>query len=146
MLDGEGSEDMLARPTVSVIVPTLNEEEYLPKLLECLLRQSYPCLEIIVADAGSCDHTQDIAVRYGCTLVHGGTVAEGRNAGAAVATGDFLCFMDSDVLVDDEFLKEAIEEIVTRSLEAAACPVVPITGEHFVRFAYTKEAVFCATI
>jgi len=78
----EGSLAENRTPRLSVIIPTLNEAGYLPLLLEALAAQTRPADEIIVADAGSVDGTAELARRRGARVVHGGTPAVGRNAGA----------------------------------------------------------------
>ena len=84
----------------------LEEEEYLPKLLESIKSQDFTDYEIIVADAQSDDNTREIAKEYGCIVVEGGLPGPGRNRGAEVAQGEMLLFLDSDfsllfhVLVD----------------------------------------------
>ena len=82
---------------LSIIVPTLNEEEYLPKLLESIKKQDFKDYEIIVADAGSEDKTLEIAKKRGCIITKGGSITVGRNNGAKVARGDIFLFLDSDV-------------------------------------------------
>lgn len=57
---------------LSIIIPTYNEEEYLPKLLEGIKSQDFEDYEIIVADANSTDKTREIAEVYGCKIVDGG--------------------------------------------------------------------------
>ena len=57
---------------ISVIIPTLNEEEYLPVVLRSVKRQGIKDLEIIVADAASKDRTVEIAKSFGCKVVKGG--------------------------------------------------------------------------
>ncbi len=52
-------------PTISIVIPTLNEEAFLPTLLDSIKKQSFTDYEIIVADAGSKDKTIDIAQEYG---------------------------------------------------------------------------------
>ena len=52
-------------PLISVIAPTLNESKYLPRLLLSLSRQTVKDFEVIVADDGSTDGTQEIAIRAG---------------------------------------------------------------------------------
>src|SRR3989338_1163009 len=93
---------------VSIIIPTLNEEEYLPKLLESIRQQRFKDLEIIVADAGSTDKTKEIAERYGCKIVPGGLPARGRNEGARVAGGELLVFLDADVMFPRDFFQIAL--------------------------------------
>ena len=57
---------------ISIIIPTYNEEEYLPKLLESIKSQDFTDYEVIVADAQSNDNTREIAKEYGCVVVEGG--------------------------------------------------------------------------
>lgn len=111
--------------SVSVIIPALNEERLLPGLLEALKRQSLPPLEIIVADAGSRDGTVALAEAAGARVVLGGKPAAGRNAGAAVAQGELLLFLDSDVLPPDDFIEKFIQEFDERSLDVATAGILP---------------------
>ena len=105
---------------LSIIIPTLNEDKLLPRLLESLEKQDIGEYEIIVADAGSDDRTLDIAREYDCKLVQGGTPAKGRNNGAKAASGDILLFLDADVVVDSH-LAEALQEFDYRGLDVASC-------------------------
>ncbi len=77
---------------LSIIIPTLNEENYLPLLLESIKKQNFNDYEIIVADAGSTDKTLEIAKNYGCITMAGGLPAKGKNEGAGMAKGDLLFF------------------------------------------------------
>jgi len=81
---------------LSIIIPTLNEEKYLPFLLSSIKEQNFKDYEIILSDAGSEDRTIEIAKSYGCRVVKGGLPAKGRNQGARAAAGDLLLFLDSD--------------------------------------------------
>ena len=110
---------------VSIIIPTLNEEEYLPKLLESIRQQRFKDLEIIVADAGSTDKTKEIAERYGCKIVPGGLPARGRNEGARVAGGELLVFLDADVMLPRDFLQKALGETAKRKLMVASVTLDP---------------------
>jgi glycosyltransferase involved in cell wall biosynthesis len=113
---------------VSVVIPTLNEAALLPVLLEDLRQQTFDRpYEIIVADAGSSDRTQEIARDYGATVVAGGFPAIGRNNGAKAAGGAFLFFLDADVRVPATFLHDAFSEIDERYLDLATCEVMPLS-------------------
>ncbi len=112
---------------VSVIIPTLNEEILLPKLLGDLRQQAFDPCEIIVADAGSSDRTKEIARAYEARVVAGGPPAIGRNNGARVAQGAFLFFLDADVRVPATFLRDAYSEIEERYLDLATCEVMPLS-------------------
>ena len=81
---------------LSIIIPTKNEEKYLPNLLRSIKKQTFKDYEIIVADNNSKDKTKKIAKRYGCKIVKGGLPGKARNQGAKFAEGDILLFLDSD--------------------------------------------------
>lgn len=84
---------------ISFVIPTLNEERVIEKTLQKLKEYSGSC-EIIVSDGGSTDQTCEIARKYADKVIESSarqTIAGGRNAGAAVATGDYLVFIDADV-------------------------------------------------
>ncbi len=93
----------------SIIIPTLNEEKLLPDLLKQLTHAKLKEIfepEIIVSDGGSEDGTVKIALDYAdIVTVHTGdklqTIAEGRNKGAALASGDVLVFFNGDVRVKE---------------------------------------------
>ena len=116
---------------LSIVIPTYNEERYLPKLLNCLKRQTYKDYEIIVADAGSKDKTKQIAKKYGCKIVKGGMPAVGRNNGAKYAKGDILLFLDADVQLEKNFLKNSLYEFNGRNLDVAGCLIAPV-GNKFI--------------
>ena len=112
---------------LSIVIPTLNEQNYLPKLLESIKKQSYKDYEIIVADANSSDNTRQIARKLGCKLTgSGGLPAVGRNNGAKIAKGDVLFFIDADVILDKDFLEKSLLEFESRKLGVAGCFIRPI--------------------
>jgi glycosyltransferase involved in cell wall biosynthesis len=112
---------------LSIIIPTYNEHEFLPRLLGSIKAQDFTDYEIIVADAKSIDNTPNLAKEYGAVVVGGGMPAAGRNAGARVARGDFFLFLDADVVLPAHFLKNANSEIQERFIDLATCEIVPIS-------------------
>ena len=119
---------------LSIIIPVLNEEKYLPLLLESIKNQNFGggprgCLgsyEIILADAGSKDRTIDIAKKYGCIITSGGLPAKGRNQGAKMAKGEILFFLDADAVLPNNFFKKALMEFNSRNLELGSFCLIPL--------------------
>jgi glycosyltransferase involved in cell wall biosynthesis len=116
-------------PTVSVVIPTLNEAVRLPPLLEALNNQVLKPDEIIVADAGSKDGTQQIAREYGARVVKGGRPGPGRNAGAKAAKSDLLFFLDADVMPRPGFLARAVGEFEDKGLVVATTAIAPLEDD-----------------
>lgn len=122
---------------LSIIIPTRNEEQHLPQLLESLKRQTIPegtTLEIIVADADSKDNTREIAISYGCKVVQGGLPAQGRNAGAAAAQGEELLFLDADATLPRGFLFRFLTEARQRDLDVVGCSLKVVEPSLLFRF------------
>lgn len=119
---------------LSIIIPTLNEEKYLPLLLDSIKKQDFNDYEIIVADAGSKDKTIEIAKSFGCILVSGGLPAKGRNNGAKVARGDTLFFIDADTILSDNFFEKSLEEFNLRKMDIASFCLHPFPKQKLSYF------------
>ena len=114
---------------LSIIIPTYNEEDYLPILLDSIKEQDFDDYEVIVADANSTDRTREIAQEYGCILVDGGMPAVGRNNGAKVAKGDILIFLDSDLKLTEDYLRDVIYEFQMERLGIAITRMKPLSNK-----------------
>ena len=119
---------------LSIIIPTLNEEDNLQNLLNSIKKQNFSDYEIIVSDNNSQDKTRLIAKKYGCKIVKGGLPPRARNNGALAARGKYLLFLDADVILDKNFLTNTINEMEKRKLDVATTYVKPITDKFFVKF------------
>jgi len=122
---------------LSIIIPTLNEEKHLKKLLRSIESQDFNNHEIIVADAGSKDKTKKIAENFGCKVVKGGTPAQGRNRGAQKAKGSLLLFLDADVILTKNSLKKVLKEFRKRKLKIATFFLMPSTKKKTPKFLFT---------
>ncbi|HEV3408766.1 MAG TPA: putative molybdenum carrier protein, partial [Chthoniobacterales bacterium] len=106
----------LAAPFLSFIVPAHNEERELPETLRAIQRagdQSRHACEIIVVDDASTDATAQIATRYGARVVSVNCrlIAAVRNAGARVARGEILFFIDADTRMAPEHIPAALQAL-----------------------------------
>ena len=90
------------KPFFSIIIPTLNEEHFLPLLLSDLERQKDKNFEIIIIDGASVDKTREIAKEFSKRLsltiheVNKHNVSFQRNIGAKKAKGAYIIFLDAD--------------------------------------------------
>ena len=103
-------------PTVSVVIPVLNCEKYLPQCIESVLSSTLDDVEVIVVDDGSTDRSASIAESYGAVTVvrknHSGC-GGARNAGLEISTGKYVYFLDSD-----DYISPTLLENVYRKAEA----------------------------
>jgi glycosyltransferase involved in cell wall biosynthesis len=113
---------------VSIIIPTLNEEKYLPALLQSINSQTLKPFEVIVSDSISKDGTQEVAKTLGCKVtqvIPPISPAKGRNTGEKMATQETLLFLDSDAKLFPNFLEIAMKEMEEKKFDVATCFVVP---------------------
>jgi len=126
---------------LSIIIPTLNEEKYLPGLLRAIKRQSFRDFEVIVSDGGSEDKTTSIVQENNFKLVRGSKDRRHpsiqRNDGAKIAQGDILLFLDADtILPDDYFLEKTIKDFQKRNLGVAGFYMDFKSNMFFYKFYY----------
>ncbi len=123
-------------PPVSIIIPTLNEERYLPTLLASLLGCEHE-LEVIVVDAQSEDGTLAVTQRFGAQAPGHITIraltseqrniSHQRNLGAKHAAHDTLVFLDADTTVPSPaHLRLLLEHFHGGALAVASCRFLPL--------------------
>lgn len=104
-------------PFFSIIIPTLNEENFLPNLLTDLKKQKEKNFEVIIVDGGSVDKTDQVAKQYGAFLPisffrnEKKNVSFQRNFGARQAKGKYLIFLDADTRIATSFTKKCFKTI-----------------------------------
>lgn len=114
--------------SVSAIIPAYNTERFVAEAVESVLAQTVAPFEVIVVDDGSTDGTVAVLQRFGSAIrilrQSGGGPSAARNAGAAVASGYWLAFLDAD----DLWLPQKLE----RQLEMAArAPLAMVYTDRF---------------
>jgi glycosyltransferase involved in cell wall biosynthesis len=118
---------------ISIIIPTLNEEKYLPQLLKTIRAQEFKDIEIVVADNNSTDGTRKIAKEFSCKISSGGLPAKGRNSGVKIAKGDILLFLDADGTLSPHFLEKSVAEFEKRGLDVASFKIVSRQGNRLIK-------------
>ena len=113
---------------ISVIVPVYNMEQYLERCVNSILRQTYEKLEIILVDDGSTDASPRMcdvfAKRDGrIKVVHktNGGLSDARNAGLAVATGDYIGYVDSDDWIVHDMYEHMYRSCVEQDAQLCVC-------------------------
>jgi glycosyltransferase involved in cell wall biosynthesis len=128
---------------LSIVIPTYNEEDYLPLLLTSIKGQTFQDYEIIVADNKSTDNTVKVATSFGACVVPGGLPGKGRNIGASYARGDTILFLDADVVLQDpELLQKAFEEFNLKKFAVATCGVEPLSDKKLDKLSHEAYNLF----
>jgi len=98
--------------SVSVIIPTKNSERTLQSCLESVRKQTYQYLEILVVDDNSDDDTAKIAKEFKATVfTREGERTTAKNFASTRANGDFLLFLDSDMILEPTVIDECVNSI-----------------------------------
>jgi glycosyltransferase involved in cell wall biosynthesis len=103
-------------PTISVIVPIYNVEQYLCKCLDSILNQTFVDFELLLINDGSLDRSGQICDEYAqndtrIRVFHkkNGGVSSARNLGLDNAKGKWIAFIDSDDWVDNSYFQHLLE-------------------------------------
>lgn len=115
---------------ISVIVPVYNSESHIRKTIELLCNQTYKNLEIIFIDNGSIDNSKKICKEYAKKdnriivseeRKRGPSAA--RNKGISLATGEYICFCDSDDLPQIDMYETLLEYILSQNTDIVMCEI-----------------------
>lgn len=129
---------------LSIIIPAYNEEKLITRCLDSVFaalavaESRLNGSEVIVADNDSTDATADLARQAGARVVHEPVrqIARARNAGAAVATGDWFLFIDGDSILHADSLIDMLDHIETRKYVGGGCVIgldeAPLSGRFAV--------------
>lgn len=110
-------------PKVSIVVPTYNSGRFLEKCLESIVRQSYKNIEIVVVDKFSQDQTQEIAARFTEHVFETGPERSAqRNYGLKKTTGEYVFFVDSDMELSKDVVREAVDVCKNDSVKGIVIP------------------------
>lgn len=114
------------QPKITVVTPSYNQAEYLEQTIVSVLGQCYENLEYIIMDGGSTDGSVDIIRRYESKLAYwqsqpDGGQAKALNEGFRRATGDILCWLNSDDFYQPGALLHAEERLRDADLVYGQC-------------------------
>lgn len=128
---------------VSLIIPTLNEEEHIEKLLKSLIIQDYLNYEIIVVDGGSKDRTLEIAKQHGVKVLKEKgkkkCPANAINQGVKTTNAEIVCLMNADQYVNKGFIRNAVRHFSDENVMAVIPSLIP-TGDTLVERVFNKSS------
>jgi len=119
-----------SNPRFTVVIPTLNEEAHLPRLLTDLSRQTFKNFEVIVVDAKSNDKTREIAKKYKANVLISNkkNVSFQRNAGAKKGSSEWIVFMDADNRIPKNYLQKVDKYLETNGPDILSTWLTPDNG------------------
>ncbi len=118
------------RPLISVIIPVYKVEAYLEFCIDSVLNQTFQDFELILVDDGSPDSCPEICDRYAAAharvqVIHQKNrgLSAARNTGIGHASGDYLCFIDSDDYVYPCYLEHLYRAVKETGADMAVCQI-----------------------
>ena len=130
-----------SQPRVSIVIPCRNEEAYIGRCLDSIVRADYPAdrIEILIVDGCSDDRTREIvadyATRYrGIRLLDNPDriVPAALNLGIRAATGDVIVRMDAHAVYPPEYLPRLLDALATSGADNVGAPIVTLPADDTV--------------
>lgn len=126
---------------ISVIIPVYNDEKYLRTCLDSVVKQTYSNLEIILVDDGSTDQSAAICQEYQekdprIRLLNqkNSGVGASRNAGLAMATGDYVLFVDDDDWLHPQHVEILCNLLKKNKADVAVCNFNNLGRDHKIYY------------
>ncbi len=122
-------------PTVSVLVPVLNEARHLARCLDCIFAQDYPpeLMEVLVIDGGSTDGSRDIVAEYrhrhpNLRLLNNptGRIAAALNLGLQAASGDIVIRVDGHTFIAPDYVRRCVLALEVDGADAVGGVLRPV--------------------
>ncbi len=106
------------KPLISIVIPIYNAESYILACVDSIIRQTYENIEVILVDDGSRDGSGLICDEYSknhksIRSIHleNGGVSRARNIGMQYITGEYVCFIDADDTIANDFIENFVQAI-----------------------------------
>lgn len=119
---------MKKEDVISIIIPVYNVEMFIHKCIDSVLQQTYKTLEIILVDDGSTDSCGMICDEYKAKddrikVIHkkNGGLSDARNVGLKNATGQYVCFIDSDDYVVSDYIEYLYKVLREHNADISCC-------------------------
>ncbi|MDO6686300.1 MULTISPECIES: glycosyltransferase family 2 protein [unclassified Agarivorans] len=134
-------------PSVSIVVPVFNTEQYLLQCLESLAEQSLSSIEVIVVIDASPDNAYQLAKQFAeqsnlamriVNLTTNVGLAQARNIGMSHAKGQYLGFVDSDDYVDKQMYSHLFNQAVANNADWVSCGFSKFSAQGIEQYAHSN--------
>lgn len=116
-------EEPANQPLVSVVIPTYNSQKNIEQCLNSIEKQTYGNVEILVVDRHSTDGTVQMSRRFKAKVLPlDAERSEAKNFAAAKANGSFLLFIDSDMVLSQNVVKNCVDRCLQQDVDAITIP------------------------
>ena len=137
----------MSLPTISIVIPSYNQGQFIEETLKSIIDQQYPKLQLVVIDGGSTDNSVQIIKKYEKHLHYwisekDNGQSHAINKGFALCTGQLLSFLNSD----DLLLPNSLQRIAERYQNKNEIITGPILEGHDVKRAIEKSVIKPLTI
>ena len=131
---------------ISVIVPVYNAEKYLARCVDSILRQTHQCLELLLIVDGATDRSAEICHEFAgkdpriiVVEKQNEGVSATRNRGLKMACGKYICFIDADDRVTEDYLERLLKSVLENNAQMAICQYAFERGTDIV---FSGETLF----
>ncbi|WP_051233605.1 glycosyltransferase family 2 protein [Butyrivibrio sp. NC3005] len=138
---------MKNKVTVSVIMPAYNTEDYIDQCIKSILNQTFTDFELLIVDDGSTDKTGEIIDYYAdndkrIKVFHHVNmgISFSRNFAIAKSIGDYICFIDSDDYIAEDYLENLYNAIVANNCKLSICEYTNFQDSEDFAFSDNKRA------
>ncbi len=137
----------MAERLVSVVLPIYNVEKYLDRSIKSIVEQTYKNIEIILVDDGSpdkcpqiCDKWQNLDFRVKVIHQDNAGLGMARNTGIENATGEYICFFDSDDYLNPNLIAECVDKMTHNKADFAVYGFCDVTEDEQLLCEYLPTA------
>ena len=120
---------------ITIIIPVYKVEKFIRECIESVINQTYSNLEIILVDDGSPDKSGEICDEYAkkdsrIKVIHkeNGGVSSARNEGINKITGSYFTFLDSDDILDKQYIETLYNQIIKDDFDICICKTNEFTN------------------
>jgi hypothetical protein len=133
---------------INVVIPCLNEEDYLGILLDSLTKQTFKNFDVTVVDGQSNDRTVEIAKSYYDKLDMKVVVCPKRGLGtqrsygAKLGSADKILFLDADIILHPNFMQDLVDGLKNKDLDLVNCWLIPLSKKRVDKIMYNLYNIF----